>query len=103
MSLEESLQLLTNEIKQLILLLKTNNELLRENISKPPSPSVKRNKALTEAEAAKYIGMSRSFLAQDRMNGVRKNRTKGPSSIKVGRKILYDIDELDDWLKKHMR
>ena len=98
MSLEESLQLLTTEIKQLILLLKINNELLQENNSKP-----KRNKTLSEAEAAKYIGMSRGFLAQDRMNGYRQNRTKGPSAIKIGRKILYDIDELDSWLKMNMR
>lgn len=101
MSLEESLQLLTTEIKQLILLLKINNELLQENTSKP-APSIKRNKTLSEAEAAKYIGMSRSFLAQDRMNGYRQNRTKGPSAIKIGRKILYDIDELDSWLKMNM-
>lgn len=102
MSLEESLQLLTTEIKQLNLLLKINNELLKENISKPIL-STKKNKTLTEAEAAKYIGMSRSFLVQDRMNGHRENRTKGPSAIKIGRKILYDIDELDSWLKMNMR
>jgi hypothetical protein len=32
----------------------------------------------TEIEASEYIGMSRSFLRQDRMNGLRVNRTPGP-------------------------
>jgi hypothetical protein len=44
---------------------------------------------LTEKEASEYIGMSRSFLRQDRMNGYRVNRTPGPPFIKIGRSIRY--------------
>lgn len=53
---------------------------------------------LTEKDAAKYIGMSRSFLRQDRMNGFRKRRTNGPVFIRVGRNIRYHLADLDAWL-----
>ena len=56
---------------------------------------------LTEQEASEYIGMSRSFLRQDRMNGIRKNRTPGPSFIKVGRSVRYLKDDLDNWIQSH--
>lgn len=56
---------------------------------------------LNESEAAKYIGMSQSFLRQDRMNGFRKNRTKGPAFIRVGRNIRYHLSDLDSWLDEH--
>ena len=38
-------------------------------------------RALTEIETAEYIGMSRSFLRQSRMEGNRDNRTKAPIVI----------------------
>lgn len=56
---------------------------------------------LTELEAATYIGMSRSFLSQDRMNGHRQNRTRGPAFLKLGRSVRYHIDDLNSWLKEH--
>lgn len=55
---------------------------------------------LTEKEAAEYIGMSRSFLRQDRMNGYRENRTPGPNFLKVGRSIRYLKNDLDSWLNE---
>lgn len=54
---------------------------------------------LTEGDAAKYIGMSRSFLNADRSNGHRKKRTKGPAFLKLGRSIRYRKNDLDEWLK----
>lgn len=57
-------------------------------------------KALTELEAAKYIGMSRSFLAQGRMHGTRLNRTPGPRFIKIGRSVRYLREDLDLWLNQ---
>lgn len=56
---------------------------------------------LTEKEAAIYIGMSRSFLSQDRMNGHRENRTPGPVFLKLGRSIRYRKMDLDEWLSNH--
>ncbi len=56
--------------------------------------------ALTEVEAANYIGMSRSFLAQARMEGQRDNRTPAPPFIKIGRAVRYLRHDLDQWLNK---
>lgn len=58
-------------------------------------------RGLSEAEAATYIGMSRSFLRQARMDGKRLNRTPGPPFSKIGRKVLYLKDDLDNWLEEH--
>jgi predicted DNA-binding transcriptional regulator AlpA len=55
----------------------------------------------TEKETAIYIGMSRGFLRQDRMNGYRENRTTGPRFLKIGRSIRYLKDDLDAWLMEH--
>jgi predicted DNA-binding transcriptional regulator AlpA len=55
-------------------------------------------RAMTEIEAAQYIGMSRSFLAQSRMDGYRENRTKAPRFIKIGRAVRYLKEELDRFL-----
>lgn len=62
-----------------------------------------RQRLLTEKQAAPYIGMSRSFLRQSRMNGKRPNRTPGPPYLKIGRKVLYLADDLDAWLLEHRR
>jgi len=59
------------------------------------------HRLLTEKQAAPYIGMSRSFLRQSRMNGKRQNRTPGPPFLKIGRKVLYLVDDLDAWLLEH--
>lgn len=55
-------------------------------------------RAISERDAAKYIGMSRSFLAQARMDGPRKNRTPAPPFIKIGRSVRYLREDLDNWL-----
>ncbi len=47
------------------------------------------SRALSEQEASQYIGMSRSFLRQSRMEGDRINRTPAPPFIKIGRSIRY--------------
>ena len=52
---------------------------------------------LKEREAANYIGMSRSFLAQGRMKG------KGPIFCKVGRSIRYRLEDLDAWIQESRR
>ena len=70
------------------------------SFSKPLSGST-RPRLLTEKQAALYIGMSRSFLRQSRMNGRRQNRTPGPPFLKIGRKVLYLAEDLDTWLLEH--
>ena len=57
--------------------------------------------ALTEHQAAHYIGMSRSFLRQSRMNGNREGRTPAPPWLKIGKRaIRYRINDLDSWLEQ---
>ena len=63
------------------------------------------SRALTEQETSQYIGMSRSFLRQSRMEGNRHGRTPAPPFIKIGRSIRYLKDDLDQWLesfRKHI-
>ncbi|SON49363.1 helix-turn-helix transcriptional regulator [Vibrio tapetis] len=57
----------------------------------------------TEQETAEYIGMSRSFLRQARMEGQRKNRTIAPPFIKIGRAVRYLKEDLDCWLDSHTK
>lgn len=58
---------------------------------------------ISEMEAAKYLGVSRPFLAKSRMDGQRKNHTPGPPYIKLGRAVRYDIRDLDEWIELHRR
>lgn len=60
-------------------------------------------RVLSEREAATYIGMSRSFLAQSRMDGPRRNRTPAPPFVKIGRAVRYLRDDLDRWLDSFRR
>ena len=55
-------------------------------------------RAFSENEAAGYIGMSRSYLAQARMEGHRDKRTPAPPFIKIGRSVRYLREDLDRWL-----
>jgi predicted DNA-binding transcriptional regulator AlpA len=60
-------------------------------------------RALTEIETSVYIGMSRSFLRQSRMDGQRQNRTPAPPFIKIGRSVRYLLEDLDNWLNNFHR
>ena len=60
-------------------------------------------RAFTEKETSIYIGMSRSFLRQSRMEGNRKNRTPAPPFIRIGRSIRYLKEDLDMWLDNRNR
>lgn len=55
-------------------------------------------RVLTEIETAAYIGMSRSYLRQSRMEGNRPNRTSAPPFIRIGRSVRYLKEDLDLWL-----
>jgi predicted DNA-binding transcriptional regulator AlpA len=58
---------------------------------------------LTTKEAAEYTGWSEPFLRQARSDGNRKNRTPGPPYIKGVRKVMYDINDLDEWLLQYRK
>lgn len=58
---------------------------------------------INEKDAARYIGMSVSFLRQSRMTGKLKKRTPGPPFAKYGRAVRYRIQDLDDWITQHLQ
>ena len=60
-------------------------------------------RSLSEAEAAQYICMSRSFLRQSRMDGKRDSRTPAPPFIKIGRAVRYLREDLDQWLDEQQK
>jgi hypothetical protein len=60
------------------------------------------SRMLSERDAARYIGMSMSFLAKDRSNGYRYGITHGPEFVRSGRRtIRYRIEDLDAWIMKN--
>ena len=52
---------------------------------------------LRTREAAAYTGLAKSTLEKLRVSG------KGCRDIRVGRAVLYDPDDLDNWLAAHRR
>lgn len=56
-------------------------------------------RCLTEHETAEYLCVSRSALRQGRMDGKRSNRMPPPPFVRLGKKIVYLIDDLDTWLE----
>lgn len=68
-----------------------------QNQPNRPTPQA----ALTEKDAARYIGMSVPFLRASRCNGNRENHTPAPPHIKIGRAVRYKVADLDNWLDDH--
>ena len=52
---------------------------------------------LSVKEASYHTGLSCSTLNKLRCSG------RGPRFAKVGRRVLYDISDLDTWLAKHLK
>lgn len=52
--------------------------------------------ALQTPEAAKYIGVSPATLKKWRAEGL------GPNYAKHGSLVLYRLEDLDRWLRKHL-
>src|SRR5689334_21440733 len=50
-------------------------------------------KVLTVGEAARLVGLSESTLAKLRLNG------NGPVYCKLGRRVVYRVADLDQWLQ----
>ena len=53
---------------------------------------------LSEAEAAKLLGVSVSFLRKGRMEGQIGQRTPPPPHVELGKRRLYRADSLRVWL-----
>ncbi len=53
-------------------------------------------KYLTTPQVVEMFGLSRSFLEKDRVTGLH-----GIPFIKAGRRVLYDPDAVESWMKAH--
>lgn len=53
-------------------------------------------KFLTTLETAALFGLSRSFLEKDRVTNLH-----GIPYLKLGRRVLYDPDAVEKWMKAH--
>jgi hypothetical protein len=47
--------------------------------------------------AARYLGISESFLNKTRTLG------NGPRFLKIGARVVYSVDDLNQWLDQHRR
>lgn len=56
-------------------------------------------RTLSDREAARYIGMSPSWLRQSRVSG----SADVPPHLKIGRAVRYLRDDLDAWLESRRR
>jgi excisionase family DNA binding protein len=54
-------------------------------------------RVLSAQEAAAYVGLSKQTMAKLRVYG------GGPPFLKLGRRVLYDPTDLDQWLASHRR
>jgi predicted DNA-binding transcriptional regulator AlpA len=59
--------------------------------------------ALTDREASIYLNMSVSFLRQSRIDGIRQNRTPGPTFVKIGRSVRHLKEDLDTWFQQYLK
>jgi predicted DNA-binding transcriptional regulator AlpA len=58
--------------------------------------------ALTEAEAAQYIGMSAAWLKKSRTARFR-NVIDAPPFVRAGvKRVVYRVDDLDAWQDRHL-
>jgi hypothetical protein len=81
-----------------------NVKLLGDEKKPKRAPFSLARKELTEAEAAIYIGHSRSFLKKCRLYGGIGGYTRGPKFTRdTKRCIRYPIDELDKWMSNRAR
>ncbi|MDB5470140.1 MAG: hypothetical protein JWR84_1700 [Caulobacter sp.] len=60
-------------------------------------PEVQINQRLSVEAAAAYVGLSASTLNKLRVFG------GGPAFLKLGRRVVYDVRDLDQWLSDRRR
>ncbi|RMF11364.1 MAG: DNA-binding protein [Alphaproteobacteria bacterium] len=52
---------------------------------------------LTTQQAAGYTKLAVSTLTKKRLTG------EGPAFVKIGRRVVYRRQDLDEWLERHRR
>lgn len=68
-------------------------------MSNAETPAPIQPRLINEKDAARYIGMSESFLRKGRMEGKRQGKTPPPPYLRLGRSIKYRLEDLDQWLE----
>jgi predicted DNA-binding transcriptional regulator AlpA len=48
-------------------------------------------------EAARFLGLSKSWLDKKRLDG------GGPEYLKLGRRVVYDLNDLENWAASNRR
>lgn len=61
-----------------------------------PAPKFEKRWA-DEAGTSAYTGLARGTLKAKRLDG------SGPPYSKIGKRVLYDLDEVDRWLRRFRR
>lgn len=59
--------------------------------------SLEHGRFLRTPKAAKHLNLSESHMSKLRVQGL------GPPYSKVGKVVLYNIDDLDSWVLAHKR
>ncbi len=67
----------------------------------PSTTSTIAPRAVSEEDAARYLGISQSSLRKGRMAGRRRAQMSSPPFVKMGRRVVYLIDDLDSWIVKN--
>lgn len=71
-----------------------------QSLSESSKPIIQ-PRALTQAQAAAYCGISEHTLREGRLTGKRANRMSVPRHTALGpRRVVYLIEDLDAWLEK---
>lgn len=58
-------------------------------------------RALSTRQAAEYLCLSEIVLRQGRCEGPREGHIPPPPYVRIGRKVIYLIDDLDRYLEAH--
>ncbi len=53
---------------------------------------------LAVPEAARFLGLSKSWLDKRRLEG-----GDGPAYLKLGRRVVYDLKDLEKWASSNRR
>jgi hypothetical protein len=81
-------------------LITANEETLMERPACHPLASADNPRLLTEKEAARFLGVSMSYLRKSRCEGRRLGRTPPPRFVRVGGRVFYRLADLEQWLSE---
>ena len=66
-----------------------------------PLPNPVRPRGVSEADAATILGLSVSTLRKSRMNGVRERHVPPVPFVRAGRRVIYLLEDLENWIQVH--